>query len=169
MANNAGSDREAGFLRLLDAYGGALRRLSAAYLQSVGDQQDLFQEIAAAIWSALPGFRGDASERTWVYRIAHNVAYSYAKKRRRQCQSELQMEALPDHNLAPEDPRRPVLLEAVQQLDSLDRQVVFLYLEGLSAREIEQVTGMSANSVGVRLSRLRRRLASMVMSKEVRK
>ena len=51
----------------------------------------------------------------------------------------------------------------------LDRQVVFLYLEGLSAREIEQVTGMSANSVGVRLSRLRRRLASMVMSKEVRK
>jgi RNA polymerase sigma-70 factor (ECF subfamily) len=168
MANNAGTEREAGFLRLLDTYGGALRRLSAAYLQSVGDQQDLFQEIAAAIWSALPGFRGDASERTWVYRIAHNVAYSYAKKRRRQCQSELQMDALPDHNLAPEDPRRPVLLEAVQQLDSLDRQVVLLYLEGLSAREIEQVTGMSANSIGVRLSRLRRRLASMVMSKEVR-
>ena len=155
-------------MRLLDAYGGALRRLCAAYLQGGGDQQDLFQEIAAALWSALPGFRGDASERTWVYRIAHNVAYSYAKKRRRQCQSELQMDALPDHRLAPEDPRRPVLLEAVQQLDSLDRQVVLLYLEGLSAREIEQVTGMSANSIGVRLSRLRRRLASMVMSKEVR-
>jgi len=168
MANNAGTEREAGFLRLLDTYGGALRRLCAAYLQSRGDQQDLFQEIAAALWSALPSFRGDASERTWVYRIAHNVAYSYAKKRRRQSQSELQMDALPDHRMVPEDPRRAVLLEALQQLDSIDRQVVLLYLEGLSAGEIEQVTGMSANSIGVRLSRLRRRLALMVMSKEVR-
>ena len=168
MVNNAGSKREAGFLRLLDVYSGALRRLCAAYLQGSGDQQDLFQEIAAALWSALPGFRGDASERTWVYRIAHNVAYSYAKKRRRQSQSELQMDELPDHRMVPEDPRRAVLLETLQQLDSIDRQVVLLYLEGLSAGEIEQVTGLSANSIGVRLSRLRRRLALMVMSKEVR-
>jgi hypothetical protein len=73
------------------------------------------------------------------------------------------MDALPDDRLAPEDPRRRVLLEAVQQLDSIDRQVVLLYLEGLSAREIEQVTGLSANSISVRLSRLRRRLASIVM------
>lgn len=168
MANNAESDREAGFLRLLDAYGRALRRLCAAYLQSGGDRQDLFQEIAAALWSALPSFRGAASERTWVYRIAHNVAYSYAKKRRRQCQSELQVDELPDHRMAPEDPRRAILLESLQQLDSIDRQVVLLYLEGSSAGEIEQVTGLSANSISVRLSRLRRRLALMVMSKEVR-
>jgi RNA polymerase sigma-70 factor (ECF subfamily) len=78
------------------------------------------------------------------------------------------MEELPDHRMAPEDPRRAVLLEALQQLNSIDRQVVLLYLEGLSAGEIEQVTGLSANSIGVRLSRLRRRLALMVMSKEVR-
>ena len=85
-----------------------------------------------------------------------------------QSQSELQMDELPDHRMVPEDPRRAVLLETLQQLDSIDRQVVLLYLEGLSAGEIEQVTGLSANSIGVRLSRLRRRLALMVMSKEVR-
>ena len=110
-------------------------------MQSSGDQQDLFQEIAAALWSALPSFRGAASERTWVYRIAHNVAYSYAKKRRRQYQSELQMDALPDDRLAPENFRLRVLLESVQELELIDRQIVLLYREGLSAREIEQVTG----------------------------
>jgi RNA polymerase sigma factor (sigma-70 family) len=167
VANNPGSDREPRFLLLLDGYGPALRRLCAAYLQDKGDQQDLFQEIAAALWSALPGFRGDASERTWVYRIAHNVAYSYARKRRQQYQCETQMDALPDDRMAPENLRRRILLEAVQQLDSIDRQVVLLYLEGLSAGEIEQVTGLSSNSINVRLSRLRRKLASIVMSKEV--
>lgn len=168
MADNSGSDRESEFLRLWGAYGPAIRRLCAAYLQNPGDRQDLFQEIAAALWSALPGFRGAASERTWVYRIAHNVAYTFAWKRRRQCQSELQWDALRDDASAPEDPRRRVLLEAIQQLDSVDRQVVLLYLEGLSAREMEQVTGLSANSISVRLSRLRRKLASIVMGKEVR-
>lgn len=167
MTNDPGTVREHEFLRLLGVYGPALRRLCAGYLHSGGDREDLFQEIAAALWSALPGFRGAASERTWLYRVAHNVAYSYARKRRRQYRSELQVGALPDRLQPPEDPRRRVLLEAVQQLGPVDRQVVLLYLEGLSTREIEQVTGLSANSIGVRLTRLRRRLASLIAGKEV--
>ena len=31
-------------------------------------------QIALGLWTALPQFRGDASERTWVYRVAHNTA-----------------------------------------------------------------------------------------------
>jgi RNA polymerase sigma factor (sigma-70 family) len=168
VAHSPGSDRELKFLRLLDAYGPALRRLCAAYLQDIGDQQDLFQEIAAALWSAQPSFRGAASERTWAYRIAHNVAYSFTRKRRRQHQSELQTGELPDYPSASEDPRRRAMLEAIQQLAPIDRQVVLLHLEGLSGHEIEQVTGLSANSTSVRLSRLRHKLASMFMSKEER-
>ena len=167
MPNVPGSDQELKFLRLLDAYGTALRRLCAAYLQDSGDRQDLFQEIAAALWSALPSFRGAASDRTWAYRIAHNVAYSFTRKRRRQHQSELQTGELPDYPSVSEDPRRRALLDAIQQLAPIDRQLVLLHLEGLSGHEIEQVTGLSANNTSVRLSRLRRKLASMFVSKEV--
>jgi len=158
---------ESQLLRLLDTYGRALHRLCAVYLQDAADQQDLYQEIAAALWSALPNFRGDSSERTWLYRVAHNVAYTYANKRRRQYHAEQQMDALVGDPSVPEDPRRSVLLEAIRYLDSVDRQVVLLYLEGLSAREIEDVTGLSANSVNVRLSRTRRKMASIVVGKEV--
>ena len=168
MADSPGSDRELKFLRLLDAYGPALRRLCAVYLQDNGDRQDLFQEIAAALWSALPSFRGAASERTWAYRIAHNVAYSFTRKRWRQHHSELQTDELPDYPSVSGDPRRRALLEAIQQLAPVDRQLVLLHLEGLSGREIEEVTGLSADNSSVRLSRLRRKLASMFMSKEVR-
>lgn len=35
------------------------------------------QDILFAVWSALPRFEGRASVRTWVYRIAHNVAVSH--------------------------------------------------------------------------------------------
>ena len=66
------------FEALLGNYGAALKRLCRAYLQDPGDQQDLLQEILMAIWSALPRFRAEASERTWMYRIAHNVALTYS-------------------------------------------------------------------------------------------
>ncbi len=89
------ADRESGFLRILETYGGLLRRLCKAYLRDTTEQDDLFQEIAFAIWTALPTFRRDSSERTWAYRIAHNVAFSYSAKRRRQQCSELPMEMLP--------------------------------------------------------------------------
>ena len=65
---------ESRFETLLDTYAPALRRLCAAYQTDAADQHDLFQEIALALWEALPRFRGDASERTWLYRIALHEA-----------------------------------------------------------------------------------------------
>jgi DNA-directed RNA polymerase specialized sigma24 family protein len=47
-------------------------------VDGVSPRDDLVQEIALAIWKAIPRFRGDSSERTWVYRIAHNVAITSA-------------------------------------------------------------------------------------------
>ena len=64
-----------------------------------------------------------------------------------------------------DDSRHVALLQAVQQLDAVDRQLVLLYLEGLSAREMEEITGLTANNIGVRLTRLRRKLASALKAK----
>jgi RNA polymerase sigma-70 factor (ECF subfamily) len=69
----------------MEAYAAPIRRLCAAYAAGAADREDLFQDIFLAVWRALPGFRGDASARTWLYRIAHNVALTWqARDRRRQ-------------------------------------------------------------------------------------
>jgi RNA polymerase sigma-70 factor (ECF subfamily) len=128
-------------------------------MQNPSDRQDLFQEIAMALWTALPRFRAAASERTWLYRIAHNVALTYSSKRRRQRRSEQPLAVTMRDPEPMHDSRRLTLLQAVQKLEVVDRQLVFLYLEGLSAREMEDITGMTADNIGVRLSRLRRKLA----------
>jgi len=64
------------FLRLIGQYEAALRRLAAGYVVHAADREDLFQEIAVGLWRAIPAYRGEASERTWLYRIAHNIAIS---------------------------------------------------------------------------------------------
>src|SRR5262245_54033936 len=67
---------------LLTANGAALGRLAASYATSPGDRDDLVQEISVALWQALPRFRGECSERTFLFRIAHNRCIAHLAKRR---------------------------------------------------------------------------------------
>jgi RNA polymerase sigma-70 factor (ECF subfamily) len=107
-----------------------------------------------------------ASEQRGFTEIAHNVAITYSSRLRRRQPLSSTYPAMPQH-ASHEDPRRLVLLESIQQLEPIDRQLVLLYLEGFSARETEEVVGLAANNVAIRLTRLRRKLASAVQSKEV--
>jgi RNA polymerase sigma-70 factor, ECF subfamily len=152
------------FVQLMTEFDRPMRRLCAAYAERATDREDLFQEIFLAVWRALPAFRGDASTRTWLYRIAHNVALTWqARERRRDArESPLLEDTAP---AAAMDVRRLALKRAVARLPPGDRTLVVLWLEGLSAAEIEEVTGVKAATVAVRLSRIRRALQpSEVMS-----
>ena len=157
---------ETQFEQLLDRYAPALRRLCSAYRRDPGDRQDLFQEIAVALWTALPRFRADSSERTWLYRIAHNVALTDTARRQSKRRREVQIDEHPPPPSAPESPRRAELLDAVQRLEPVDRELALLYLEGLSTREIGDVLGITEGNAAVRLTRLRQRLTQMLNPRE---
>ena len=58
-------------------FGAALDRLARSYEADADKRRDLLQEIHFAIWRSFGEFGGDCSLRTWVYRVAHNVAASH--------------------------------------------------------------------------------------------
>ena len=89
-------ERRETFLRLFSEYGAAMRRLAAVYVNDARDREDLVQEIAVALWQAIPKFRGEASERTWLYRIAHNTAITASAKLWRRGKKESALEDLPE-------------------------------------------------------------------------
>lgn len=150
-------DYEGQFRRLIEEYANPIRRLCTAYAADDADRQDLFQDVFLAVWRALPRFRGQASVRTWMYRIAHNVALTWQTRdrRRRSRQTPLDADVAVESDL---DERRLALSRAIGALASGDRALTLLWLEGLSAVEIEQITGVKAATVAVRLSRIRKRL-----------
>ncbi len=161
-------EREERYLRLLRAHDQAIRRLALSYERDSARRQDLVQDIWMALWQALPAFRGNCSERTFVFRIAHNRGVSHTQHWRRR-----RTEALDDdapvatsdadpERVASEGQRRARLQSAVQRLPLGLRQVVVLTLEGLSQREIGDVLGISENNVAVRLSRARVALARLM-------
>jgi RNA polymerase sigma factor (sigma-70 family) len=159
---------------MLGHYAQPLRRLAWSYTRDGTEGDDLFQEIALALWTALPRFRGDCSERTWVYRVAHNTAVSFVAGSIKKSRREVTI-AHADEPASAADPeadaidrqRRQRLWNGIRELPLNDRQIIVLYLEGFSAAEIETVTGVSQGNVATKLTRMRQRLAARIRDTEV--
>jgi RNA polymerase sigma factor (sigma-70 family) len=168
------SQRET-FLRLMGQYQPPLRRLAGAYVHLPADREDLVQEMAMAIWQGIPSFRSESSERTWLYRIAHNVAISSSAKLRRAERRECPLPELYDPPSASRDAegkllgdeRHRLLIQAIRALQDVDRQIALLHLEGLSYSEITQVTGLAETAIAALLTRIRGKLKEKIRSKEV--
>jgi len=65
---------EQAFATLVDGWSGWMLRLARAHVASAGVAEEVVQETWLAVLHGLDGFRGDASLRTWVYRILVNQA-----------------------------------------------------------------------------------------------
>lgn len=151
--------RAARFERIRTGLGPALTRVVASYARPGADHDDLAQEVALAVWNALPGFRGDCSERAYVLRVAHNRGMHHLF-RRRPMESDGELEARADPGPGPDlaaAQRQEVerLYAAIRTLAPAHRQVLTLALEELPHAEISQVLGISVSNVAVRLSRAR--------------
>lgn len=150
----------------MHVHGEALVRLAWGYADNVADHDDLMQDILVAIWRALPRFRGESSERTFVFRIAQNRGITFASRRRAH-------EPLDEHTSVV-DPRpsadeeldreteRARLTAAVRMLPPALRETVMLRLEGCSIEEIAVVQNVTENNVSVRLNRARDRLRELL-------
>lgn len=168
-----GESLEARLARLLDAHAASLSRLFASYARSAADRQDLAQDVALALFTALPRFRGDCSERTFVFRVAHNRALAFLAKRGRPTEDvddhEDRVVATSGKNpaLAYERRHREArLLAAVRALPLSHRQVVTLLLEGLDHQEIADVLGLTVNHVAVCAHRARAALRVLLEEHE---
>jgi RNA polymerase sigma-70 factor (ECF subfamily) len=157
--------------------GPALIRLAQSYERDPDRRQDLLQDIHFALWRSFASFDQRCSLRTWTYRVAHNVASSHVlRDRRRRARPLVGLEALeqsPSHEDAPEEHlvgrldaerRREQLVALLERLAPLDRQLMLLYLEGLDAASISEVTGLSTANVATKVHRLKGVLAAHVRS-----
>lgn len=158
------SNRDQLYEEAAAAHGPALQRLARSYELDRDRQRDLLQEIHVAIWRSLAGFRSQCSLRTWVYRVAHNVAASHVERQSRMrarrfvtVEDAATLADLTDHHAELERSDSIEQLQAlIRQLEPLERLVILLYLEGEDAAAIGEITGMSAGNVATRIHRIKK-------------
>lgn len=145
------------------AYGAALSRLARAYEAEPEKRRDLLQEIHIAMWKSLGRFNGSCSLRTWVFRVAHNVAASHVLRERRR--NRVTMVGLEELDAAADarDSLKAMaehqalarLTNLIRQLLPIDRQVILSYLEGMDGEAISELTGLSTSNVATKIHRIK--------------
>ena len=160
------SDQERLYSEVAAEYGGAIGRLARGYERDADRCRDLLQEIHTALWRSLARFDGRCSMRTWVYRVAHNVATSRvirARERTLTFVDAVTLESIPDTSdgEAMLDRERTLdrLYALIRQLRPIDRQIMLLYLEEVDAPTIAEVTGLTARNVATKIHRIKQVLA----------
>jgi RNA polymerase sigma-70 factor (ECF subfamily) len=153
-----------------------LPHLDAAYnlarwlMRNEQNAQDVTQEAYLRAFRFFPGFRG-GDARPWLMKIVRNTCYTWLHTNR-----PLQDAAEFDENVLPPDSHSPNPEEAVLQNDSsrLVRKalemlppnareaLVLRELEGMSYKEIADITGTPMGTVMSSLSRARSRLRQVL-------
>ncbi len=164
----ANPDQDARYLAAAAEHGGAMQRLASATEANAERRRDLLQDMHVALWRSFASFDGRCSVRTWVYRVAHNVAASHVDRERRSRAPLVtldEIEQMPSsENISGdfEESQALARLHAIiRNLGQPDRQIITLYLEGLDAASIAEVTGLSAGAIATRVSRLKSQLARL--------
>lgn len=144
----------------------ALARLARSVERDPDKARDLEQEMHCALWTSLARFNGDCALKTWVYRVAHNVAAEHVARAVRGPQRVplADIDALPSPANVETATGEALVMEQVSELirrlPPADMQVIVLWLEGESAAAIAEITGFSPGAVNVRVHRIKALLAS---------
>jgi RNA polymerase sigma-70 factor (ECF subfamily) len=160
------TEQDQRYLQAVAEFGPALERLAHGYEADPDLRRDLTQDIHVALWRSLGSFDGRCSLRTWFYRVSHNVGASHILKQRARTRPLVGLEELantPDDD----DPEQTVtnrdalekLRGLIQALNTADRQLVLLYLEGLDAAATAEIVGASPGAVSVKIHRIKAVLA----------
>ena len=146
-------------------FGAALQRLARGYEADPELRRDLLQEIHVELWRSLRLFDGRCSLRTWVYRVAHNVAASHIVRMRRASSRLVDLAALESETdsfdgeaHANQQYSVAKLFDHIYRLKPSDRQIILMYLEGEPAASIAEITGLSSINVATKIHRIKKLL-----------
>lgn len=147
---------------------GIIIKLCRAYTNSQEDFEDYYQEVCLQVWRSKENFREESEWSTWVYRIALNVCLTLLKKNKNNSRHFVS-DSLPNNetedNCAFSDESLNLLYDAIRKLSEIDRAIIMLYLEEKSYQEIAEIIGTNSNNIGVRVTRIKMKLKTLLDGK----
>jgi len=168
------SGSEQAFALLIAQYSHSIYSLIARNLRDTADAADVTQEVFVKVFRNISGFHGEASLRTWIYRIALHEASNQRRWWSRHKRQELTIDApreneegetfcladaLAASDASPYDCAARSELKrrveaALQEIPDAFREVVVLReIEGFGYEEIAEILNVNLGTVKSRLTR----------------
>lgn len=150
------------FTALVKENNSLMHKVCNTYAASL-DRDDLVQEILSRAWNSYANFKKASKFSTWFYKVCRNVCIDHIRKEK---SKPVIVPITTD--IAEGIAYKTDLLEKIKQglryetvINNLpidEQQVIFMYMDGISFKEMQQITGITENALRVRVNRIRKRL-----------
>ena len=150
---------------IIEKHKGLLHKVSRMYMDEPEDREDLFQEIVLQLWKSYGTFRGESQVSTWMYRVAVNTALTFFKKEKKKpdnARMHPEMDVKDDTEVSHRETQLDYFYKAVQQLNQVEKALIFLFLEGQSHKEIGSNLGITEGNARVKLNRTKDKLQEII-------
>ena len=158
VARARAGDREA-FRGLVERHQGRALALARRLLRDDAEAEEVAQDAFLKAWSALPGFRAEASFGTWLHRIVYRRALDRLDALKVRRRHEAAAPSWPEDGAPADDfggPADERVRHLVESLPALQRAAVTLYyFEDRSVQDAARVLGMHENTMKTHLHRAR--------------
>jgi RNA polymerase sigma factor (sigma-70 family) len=154
------------FDRLVLQHERALFRYTARRLQDHSACEDVVNETFLVAWRRWRELPAPDRELAWLYAIAFRVLSNHRRSRDRRerlyYRLSLERSLDPSHS-DPDGPNLESLIHCLHQLGSNERELMeLIYWEGLSYRDIALIFDISENAVGIRITRVKKKLKTLI-------
>ena len=152
------------FIQILKENKWVIHKVINTYCKDSEDRKDLEQEILIQLWKSFESYNGQFKMSTWIYKIAVNVSISFyrsnvARKSKTFPISEsiFQVSSQVDNPLFLDEERK-FLHDFINQLDEFNKQILILYFDDYSYKEISEIVGITESNVGTKINRIKNKL-----------
>jgi len=142
----------------ISEYKPLLFKVLRAYSKNRSDENDLFQEIVIQVWQSIRSFKKQSSVHTWIYRVALNTAIKWSGRNKKRSHLEINETnsiVVPQASL---HEKLDWLYDEIQQLNTVEKSLTLLLLDGFSYQEMSDILGISVSNVGVKINRIKKHL-----------
>ena len=153
------------FIEIIQENEGLIYKVAKVYTYNQEDEQDLYQDIVYQLWKSFSSFRNESKISTWMYRVALNTSIAHLNKEKRKGSHLLINEAVlntTDTNDTLQEERIDVLYTQIRKLNTIEKGIILLHLEGKTYDEIASITGFTSTNVGTRLGRIKQKIISQI-------
>lgn len=126
--------------------------------------KDLAQEIFIKCWQNMQSFRNESNISTWIYRIAVNTCLLELRNKKTVPIADhlKHLEESEDTISVSKEFQLQQLYQCIGKLNTDNKTIILLELEGLPQKEIAEIMGLSHEAIRVRVHRIKTELTKCV-------
>lgn len=171
--------KQEAYARLLDDYQKVVFNTCLSFVPNSADAEDIAQEVFVEVYSSISKFKGNSKLSTWIYRISVNKCLEFIRKKNTKKRFGLRQSLSgggipldkttyftefnhPGIQLEQKE-QQQMLFRAIDKLPESQKIVFTLHkIDGLSYKEVSEITKKSISSVESLLFRAKRNLKQVL-------